>query len=41
MRRLNDFQKFDPKFFDNLDLAVVSDKDKEDKKNNYSYHFRR
>lgn len=32
MRRLNDFQKFDPKFFDNLDLAVVADKDKEDRK---------
>ena len=32
MRRLYDFQKFDPKFFDSLDLAVVADKDKEDRK---------
>ena len=32
MRRLNDFQKFNPEFFDNLDLAVVADKDKEDRK---------
>lgn len=26
MRRLYDFQEFNPKFFDNLELAVVSDK---------------
>jgi len=32
MRRLYDFQEFNPKFFDNLELAVVSDKNKEEKK---------
>lgn len=32
MRRLCDFQNFNKEFFDRLDLAVVSEKDKEDRK---------
>lgn len=32
MRRLSDFQVFKPEFFDNLKLAVVSEKNKEDRK---------
>lgn len=32
MKRLYDFQKFDLGFFDNLELVVVSEKDKADRK---------
>lgn len=32
MRRLSDFQVFKPEFFENLKLAVVSEKNKEDRK---------
>jgi hypothetical protein len=32
MRRLGDFQEFNKEFFDRLELAVVSENDKEDRK---------
>jgi hypothetical protein len=32
MRRLSDFQTFKPEFFENLKLAVVSEKNKQDRK---------